>query len=164
MVLELGGFVTRALRNLGVPERELDDCVQRVYIVADRRLDDIRLGCEKAFLFRSASHIALHARRSLGRKRETFQEEPFVSGEVERPDVLTERKQLRELLDQILDTMSEDVRQVFVLHSFEEMTMREISEVLAIPSGTVASRLRRARLIFRRQIQAQGGLVEQESA
>ena len=165
MVIEHGTFVARTLRNLGVPARDLDDCVQRVYIVADRRLDDIRTGCERAFLFRSAAHIAAHARRNLARKREVLEEDPLpVRAPPVQPDELTERKQFRELLDSVLASLSEDLRSVFVLHTFEEMTMAEIAELLELPPGTVASRLRRARSVFRDRIEALRGSARQESA
>lgn len=165
MVNEHGTFVARTLRNLGVPARELDDCVQRVYIVADRRLEDIRVGCERAFLFRSAAHIAAHARRSLARKREVLEEDPLpLRAPPFQPDELTQRKQLREVLDSILNTMSEDLRSVFILHTFEELTMAEIAELLELPPGTVASRLRRARGLFRDRIEALKSSATQESA
>ncbi len=165
MVSEHGTFVARTLRNLGVPARELDDCVQRVFIVADRRLEDIRLGCERAFLFRSAAHIAAHARRSLARKREVLEEDPHpLRAPPAQPDELAERKQFRELLDAVLGSLSEELRTVFVLHTFEEMTMAEIAELLEMPPGTVASRLRRARALFKDRIEALKNRATQASA
>jgi RNA polymerase sigma-70 factor (ECF subfamily) len=41
-----------------------------------------------------------------------------------------------------------ELRVVFVLFELEEMTTAEIATLLEIPSGTVASRLRRARETF----------------
>ena len=165
MITDHGTFVARTLRNLGVPARELDDCVQRVYMVANRRLDDIRPGCERAFLFRSAAHIAAHARRSLARKREVFEEvpEPQLAPPLQ-PDDLTERKQFRELLDSVLEELTDELRTVFVLYTFEEMTMAEIAGLLELPPGTVASRLRRARSLFRDRIEALKGNAKRESA
>jgi RNA polymerase sigma-70 factor (ECF subfamily) len=43
-----------------------------------------------------------------------------------------------------------DLRAVFVLFELEEMPTAEIAEALELPTGTVASRLRRAREEFRR--------------
>jgi RNA polymerase sigma-70 factor (ECF subfamily) len=50
--------------------------------------------------------------------------------------------------------MHDTLREVFVLHEFEEMNMSEIAAVLGIPRGTVASRLRRARSEFRERVGA----------
>jgi RNA polymerase sigma-70 factor (ECF subfamily) len=63
---------------------------------------------------------------------------------------------MRELLDKILDSMEDDLREVFLLYEFEEMSMIEIAGALGIPQGTVASRLRRARSVFRERVVEQG--------
>jgi RNA polymerase sigma-70 factor (ECF subfamily) len=55
--------------------------------------------------------------------------------------------------------MDESLRVVFVLYEFEEMNMSEIADVLEIPRGTVASRLRRARSEFRERVSALEGVV-----
>lgn len=165
LVVSQGDFVARSLRNLGVWGGELDDCVQKVFLVAARRLGDIEEGKERAFLFACARNTAAHFRRSLARKREVSddvladQSNPAAS-----PEALTEQKRHREMLDRVLENMDEAVRSIFVLYSFEEMTMAEIATVLDIPPGTVASRLRRAREIFREEIQALSAKNNQESA
>jgi RNA polymerase sigma-70 factor (ECF subfamily) len=60
-------FVARVLRNAGVPDAQIDDDVQRTFIAAARRLDDVRAGSEKSFLLQSALRIAAHARRTVAR-------------------------------------------------------------------------------------------------
>jgi RNA polymerase sigma-70 factor (ECF subfamily) len=69
---------------------------------------------------------------------------------------------MRQLLDRVLDRMDESLRVVFVLYEFEEMNMSEIADVLEIPRGTVASRLRRARGDFRERVAALEGLARGE--
>jgi RNA polymerase sigma-70 factor (ECF subfamily) len=153
-------FVARVLRNSGTPHAEIDDEVQRTFIVAARRLDDIRPGAEKSFLFRIAFNLAAHARRTAARRREVAADQ--APEQVERfatPEALTDQKRMRELLDGVLDQMDESLRATFVLHEFEEMSTAEIAEVLGIPRGTVASRLRRARVEFRERVAALQGLA-----
>jgi RNA polymerase sigma-70 factor (ECF subfamily) len=148
-------FVARVLRNSGTPQAEVDDEVQRTFIVAARRLDDVRVGAEKSFLFRIALNLAAHARRTLARRREVSADQ--APEQIERyatPEALTDQKRMRELLDRVLDQMEEPLRATFVLHEFEEMSTSEIAELLAIPRGTVASRLRRARIEFRERVGA----------
>ena len=154
-------FVARVLRNAGTPDAEIDDEVQRTFITAARRLDDVRPGAEKGFLFKIALNLAAHARRTLARRREVLAEEaPERNETFPTPEQLTDQKRMRQLLDGVLDRMDESLRVVFVLYEFEEMNMSEIADVLEIPRGTVASRLRRAREEFRERVSALEGIEQ----
>jgi len=64
------------------------------------------------------------------------------------PDELTDQKRAREALDLLLERLEMDTRTVFVLFELDGFTVPEIADVLAIPLGTAASRLRRAREHF----------------
>ncbi len=152
LVREHIGFVERVLRNLGVPEAELDDAVQRTFIVVGTRLNDIREGAEKSFLFKSARHLASHVRRSQRRQRQMTPLDEELPAVDEGPEELTSQKRAREALDHILDGMPDDLRTVFALYEFEQLRTPEIAALLDIPGGTVASRLRRAREHFQAQI------------
>jgi RNA polymerase sigma-70 factor (ECF subfamily) len=152
-------FVARALRNAGTPPSEIDDEVQRTFMVAARRLGDVRPGAEKSFLLQIALHRAAHARRTLARRREKLADRtPEIVEAFATPEELTDQKRVRQLLDRVLDEMQEDLRTVFILYELEELNMAEIAQVLAIPQGTVASRLRRARADFRARASAIAGL------
>jgi RNA polymerase sigma-70 factor (ECF subfamily) len=146
-------FVSRSLRNLGVPERDIDDATQQVFIVLSRKLDAVRNGSERAFLFRTSIHVAAHARRSLGRKREALGEIPEIVDERATADDLVDEQRARELLDAVLSKLAPDVRAVFVLYEIEHMTMAEIASTLELPPGTVASRLRRGRELFQSEVE-----------
>jgi RNA polymerase sigma-70 factor (ECF subfamily) len=67
-------------------------------------------------------------------------------------DELVDRHKARLLLDSILDGMPSDLRTVFVLFELEELATHEIAELLGIPRGTAASRLRRAREDFAQRL------------
>jgi len=156
-------FVARVLRNAGTPQSEVDDDVQRTFIAAARRLDDMRPGAEKSFLLRIALHTAAHARRTLARRREVSEEEaPEVVDVSFSPEQLIEQKRARQMLDGVLEQMEVDLRTVFVLYEFEDMSMAEIADIVAIPRGTVASRLRRAREDFRERVRALQGAEKAE--
>ncbi|WP_438014411.1 sigma-70 family RNA polymerase sigma factor [Sorangium sp. So ce315] len=147
-------FIGRVLRNAGTPAAEIDDAVQRTFIAAAQRLDDVRPGAEKSFLLQTALNVAAHARRSAARRREVPAAEPPEVVDAATPEQLTNQKRARQMLDQVLDQMEPDLRTVFVLYEFEEMSMVEIAGVIGIPQGTVASRLRRAREDFRERVRA----------
>jgi RNA polymerase sigma-70 factor, ECF subfamily len=143
-------FVWRSLRRLGVHDAAVDDAAQEVFVVAQRKLRAIEHGKEKAFLFGTAVRVAADSRRARGRRRETPNEAAAATSPDPgaRTDELVEQKRARELLDRVIAALPDDARPVFVLYELEGMTMAEIAACLAIPPGTVASRLRRAREAF----------------
>jgi RNA polymerase sigma-70 factor (ECF subfamily) len=148
-------FVTRTLSKAGVPRADLDDEVQRTFIIAAGRLEDVRLGAERSFLFQVALNTASHARRSLARRREFPSDqlpEPVETHGT--PEDLMARKQTRSRLDGLLAGMAESLRAVLVLYELEGMDTNEIARSLDIRRGTVASRLRRARVHLRKQLAA----------
>ncbi|MBX3198710.1 MAG: sigma-70 family RNA polymerase sigma factor [Labilithrix sp.] len=144
------GFVWRTLRRLGVREADVEDAVQEVFLALHRRADDVEVGSERGFLFRACEFVAMRARRTLARRRESTDVEPAApeAPREDSPDHALGRAQTLERLDRVLDRLDDDLRSVFVLYEIEELTMNEIAHLLAIPLGTVASRLRRARKSF----------------
>ena len=151
-------YVARVLRNAGSPPAEIEDDVQRTFIAVARRLDDVRPGAEANFVLQIALRVAAHARRRLARRREVSDDQAPERVEwLATPEQLTAQKRARQMLDQVLGRMEPELRTVFVLFEFEEMKLSEIAVVLKIPRGTVASRLRRARIEFRRRVSAFAG-------
>jgi len=147
------GLVARMLRNAGTAEADIEDDVQRVFITMSNRLDDVRVGAEKSFLIQTALNVAAHARRTAARRREILTDCPPESADsFPGPEQAAHRRQMRQTLDHVLDQMDIDLRAVFTLYEFEELTMGEIASALDIPHGTVASRLRRARADFRERV------------
>jgi len=147
-------LVARTLRRAGVPAAELDDEIQRTFMIVANRIDDVQPGAERSFLFQVAHNVAAHARRALARRREIMDGELPERVEVSTPELLADRKQMRQLLDDIVDSMHESLRAVFTLFEFEELNLTEVAETLGLPRGTVASRLRRARVQFRQHVAA----------
>src|SRR5215471_1660661 len=154
MVDDYLDFVARVLRNAGSPEAEIDDDVQRTFIAAANRIHDVRPGAEKSFLLQIALRVAAHARRTAARRREVPAEDAPEIVSLATPEQLTHQMRARQMLDQVLDQMALPLRAVFVLYEVEEMSMGEIAGILGIPPGTVASRLRRARIDFRERVAA----------
>ncbi|MEO6602799.1 MAG: sigma-70 family RNA polymerase sigma factor [Polyangiaceae bacterium] len=149
LVTEQFAFVWRLLRRIGVPASDADDATQQVFIAVSQRIQDIREDAERAFLFSTALNVGARARRSRGRKREDFgvDLEQHVDPTPSQEELL-DRQRTRELLDTLLEEMPVELRVVFVLYEIEQLTSVEIADIVAIPVGTVASRLRRAREDF----------------
>ena len=142
-------FVWRSLRRLGVPDGDVDDAIQQVFLVAFRRLGEIAKDSERAFLFQTALRVAADWRRTYRRRCEQAGVElhDLPDGSAS-PEELMDQRRARALLDRVLGALPLDLRAVFVLFELEELTMMEIATMSDIPPGTVASRLRRARQAF----------------
>jgi RNA polymerase sigma-70 factor (ECF subfamily) len=146
-------FIWRSLQRLGVPQADVDDCVQQVFLVASRRLSIIAEGSEQAFLFGTALNVAAEARRNNARRRDVpATDEVEAYDPAPPPDELADRTRKRALLDKVLEAMPMDLRAAFVLYELEEMPIHTIASFLNIPVGTAASRLRRARTEFQRLV------------
>jgi RNA polymerase sigma-70 factor, ECF subfamily len=142
-------FVWRSLRHLGVMPADADDAAQQVLIVVAQKLDQVAVGRERSFLFATAMRIAHRWRRTRERRRELDNSEGVLDQLVNQTSAASDRAPARALLDQILEDMPDDMRAVFMLYEVEQFTMLEIASLLELPTGTVASRLRRARDHFR---------------
>lgn len=165
IVAEHYSFLWRALRRLGVPESDVEDAAQKCLSVVADRIDDIASGKEKTFLFGVAVRVASVARREVQARRtlggdDWLAELPALGPD---PGQQLDDRRARVLLDGLLESLPLDLRTVFVLYEIEELTMAEIASALHIPSGTVASRLRRAREAFEvMSLRVQKELVRKE--
>jgi RNA polymerase sigma-70 factor (ECF subfamily) len=146
-------FVWRLLIRLGLSASDADDASQQVFMILARKVVGLEPGKERAFLYGTAVRIAWRARRTLERRREELcaQVDPQHQA-VPTPDQLLVQREARVTLDNLLSLLPSDIRSVFVLYELEEMSLSEIARALAIPRGTVASRLRRGRAAFQKRI------------
>jgi RNA polymerase sigma-70 factor, ECF subfamily len=140
------GQVWRVLRRSGLRPADADDAAQDVFWVLAQRVADVPEVAERSFLLSTALRVASDRRRSAWNRRVTEPLDPESWDQQQSgPDVALEREQLRRLLDSALLELDEDERAVFVLIELEHLTREHTAEILAIPAGTVASRLRRAK-------------------
>ncbi|HET7546088.1 MAG TPA: sigma-70 family RNA polymerase sigma factor [Polyangiaceae bacterium] len=141
-------FIWRLLRRFGLSTGAADDAAQHVFLVAAERIDDIKLGSERSYLFGTALRVARAQSRS---DRRWVLEEDMDErrGEGTRAEEGIDHRRAVDLMGRVLDGMTLDLRTVFILSELEGMTMPEIAALLEIPVGTASSRLRRAREAFR---------------
>ncbi len=146
-------FIWRSLRRIGVQPQAVDDAAQQVFVLAAEKIAQIVPGSERPYLFQTAVRIAMSIRRTYAQRRETIVGEAIdeMADPAPLPDASAELLQQRRHLDELLDTLPMDLCTVFVLFEIECLETTEIASMLAIPVGTVASRLRRARETFRRE-------------
>jgi RNA polymerase sigma-70 factor (ECF subfamily) len=81
---------------------------------------------------------------------------PAGGGELP-PDRGVEQGEMRGILSRALGRLDPQMRSVLVLRDMQDLEYSQIAEVLAIPVGTVKSRLFRARLALREAVEAESG-------
>lgn len=140
----------------GVRGAEADDLAQEVFLQVLRSADRFRGQSRfRTWLYGVANHVCRHWVRSTSRRQRVLVEgtgEDSGSAELpqvdERPDAL-DRLQREERARSVRDAvagLSSDHKQVLLLADWEDMSYPEIAEALAIPVGTVKSRVHHARL------------------
>ena len=140
----------RFLRRMGVEEHQVEDAAQQVLMVFAGRVSAVPREAVRSFLLGTALRVASDYRRRGARAGESVTIESLSGQAHPGPDAehLVAHREMRRLLDRVLESLPTELRAVFVLAELEEMTMATIARALSIPPGTVASRLRRAREVF----------------
>jgi RNA polymerase sigma-70 factor (ECF subfamily) len=132
-------FVARVLRSYGVPERDLDDAIQQVFIVCSRKLEQVTPGRERGFLYLTSLNVAAHVRRTRARRREAlgYILPEKVAEHALTEEVIDERRASARLMDKLAG-LDAGAREAFVLHEVGHRTMDQIATYLALPRGSGA--------------------------
>lgn len=148
-------FVWRSLRRLGVPESDVADAAQDVFVVVHRRLAEFE-GRSKmtTWLYGICLRVARDRKRLAHNRRRSDDETAIDEAADDTVDVAAdaERRQGLRLLEALLDSLPLEQRAVFTLFEMEGLGGDAIAEMLEIPVGTVHSRLRLAREAFERNM------------
>jgi RNA polymerase sigma-70 factor, ECF subfamily len=137
-------------------DSEAQDLTQDVFLRVFRALGSFRSteGSFTTWLARLTRNLLIdHYRRTRNeRVTDSIEEQlPRVevsTGEISaplRPDSVLAGREASELLQAALGKLSPELRETIILRDLQEMEYREIADVLAIPEGTVKSRLNRGR-------------------
>ncbi len=152
-------FVWRGLRRLGIPESDVEDVCQEVFVVVHRKLADFEgRSSLRTWIYGICARTASDYRRSGRVRREVVTDTPPDAPQDGGQQDALALKQARATLDRILDELDDDKRAVFVLYEIEELTMAEVSEAIGCPLQTAYSRLHAARKVVEAGVQrAQAG-------
>lgn len=143
------GFVRRRIRH----EEEALDIAQEVFIKAYQAMPNFDgRSSLKSWLFRIAHNLCIDHVRKNGRQPQTLwleqndEAEPldFADHRWE-PESLAMNQELVDVVESAIESMSDKLRTVLLLHDREDMGYEEIAEIAQIPVGTVKSRLFLAR-------------------
>jgi RNA polymerase sigma-70 factor, ECF subfamily len=159
-------FVLRKARRLGVGESDIDDLTQEVFVAVFRRLHDFegRSSIRTWVLGILARLVQNYRRRQRHKSTEQDRSEEEIDPEQlpdarEDPSEHASRQQAWRVLHALLDELTDEKAAVFVMAELEGMTLREISTLLNVNTGTIASRLRAARIEFAQALERMRDLL-----
>jgi RNA polymerase sigma-70 factor (ECF subfamily) len=129
---------------------EAEDLVQEAYTKALRGFSGFQVGTNfRAWMFRILRNTFLTSRSGLNSAAIEDQQVVATASNHPTPEAILIQQADRELVQQALTQLAVPFREILLLCEVEEMSYDEIAQVLAIPIGTVMSRLYRARKALR---------------
>jgi RNA polymerase sigma-70 factor (ECF subfamily) len=136
---------------------DAEDLVQETYLKALRGFASFQPGTNfRAWMFQILRNTFWSSRSKLDRRMtvamDLEEEGPALAVENETPETVLMKRSDSSLLQNAIDTLPVHYRETLLLCEVEEMSYREIAEILSIPLGTVMSRLSRARRAVRESL------------
>ena len=137
------------MRGMGVPEAEIEDVAQEVFLVVRSKLSHFHGGNLAGWLYRIANLTVRNFRRRawfknlFSRSREIDSME--LAGPSTTPAMALEKKQDQHVLAQMLARISDKRRTTLILFEIEGYSGQEIARLHGVPVKTVWTRLHHAR-------------------
>ena len=129
-------------------EKDAEDVVQEAYLRALRHFGGFHGGDARPWLLAIVrnTYYTWFRQNRVAEREANFEDEIYMqtSDDLD-PEMLLIREADNEMLRRALHSLPEEFREVIALREFEELSYKEIAEVVKIPVGTVMSRLARAR-------------------
>jgi RNA polymerase sigma-70 factor, ECF subfamily len=138
---------------------DAEDLVQETFAKALKGFASFAEGTNlRAWMFRILRNAFLNSRTGLAAQKTDFladeeiRPEDAVADQVT-PEMILLRGESQEMLFAALEAIPIGHREIILLCEVDEMSYREIAQVLDVPVGTVMSRLSRARAGLRRALE-----------
>jgi RNA polymerase sigma-70 factor (ECF subfamily) len=153
-------FVYRIVSRLAERHADVDDLTQEVFTIAGPKLPSFEgRAKETTWLYRIASNVVNADRRKRRRQHllglrwlAPTADDELVDG----PDRDVERSDAQTLVQDILRSIGEKKRMVFILFELEGLPGQEVAEIVGCPLDTMWTRLFHARREFRALLAARG--------
>src|SRR4029077_3687916 len=141
-------------------KEEAEDLVQETYVKALKGFESFQKGTNfRAWMFRILRNTFLTSRTGLAAQKTVYlEEEEGGSGDVQAmsttqtPETILLDRMNEQTMRTAIGELPVALKEILLLSEVEEMSYQEMSEALAIPMGTVMSRLSRARAALRKTL------------
>jgi len=139
---------------------DADEAAQEAFVAAWRALPNFRGDAKfSTWLYRLTTNAAIDVMRREKRHQTVGDGEMVdLADDADSPQETVERTEQQEAVQKALATLSEEYREVLLLRYMEELDYAEIAEVLLLPSGTVKSRINRAKVALKTALLKSGNI------
>lgn len=159
LVKQYEQFVFYIIDKLIDNENDKEDIAQEVFIKIYNNLEKFSFHSKLSTWIASIAY-----RTALNYVRYYKKYDRYITNEVneafsfttETPEQLSEYKDIKQYINQLLDEMPVPYKVVIVLYHFNELSYKEIEEVTGMPEGTIKTNLFRARKILKEKIKNNG--------
>jgi len=137
-------------------EHEAADAVHDAFVRATRAADSYAGGNARAWwlaIVRNCCLARLASRKREAQQRHLSVVQASVPTEIDTVEADAEAEQRRVSIAAQLRALPAEFREALVLREIEDLSYREIADVLGVPIGTVMSRLARGRALLRRALE-----------
>jgi RNA polymerase sigma-70 factor (ECF subfamily) len=158
------GYVVCAVRRTGLPQADVDDLTQEVFLIFYRKFRGLEEAASiKPLLKAIVLRVCANRRRRLSRaatcetlamRGSELQDGEWRGGLP--PDEAFAERERHLLVTRALDRLDRSKRELVVLAHVEELTMSEIAARTSIGRNTIASRLRLGRARLARSLRGLG--------
>jgi RNA polymerase sigma-70 factor (ECF subfamily) len=130
---------------------DAEDAVQECYLRALKHFDTFRGGAIRPWLFAILRNVcrSTYAQRSFGDEATDDAVLPLWSEAPETPEAQILRRRDEQSIRDLVGALPEPFREAIVLREINDLSYREIADIVGAPVGTVMSRLARARALLR---------------
>lgn len=172
LLLRYQGLINSIMTRMISSAQVREELAQDVYLVIFRRLENFEFRSSLAtWIGRITYHKCVDYYKKQKVRRENISLDDVANLEVKSitedknsPSRLLMRKERDELIRKRVELLPDRYRLVLVLYHFEELSYKEIGEVLKIPAGTVKNYLFRARKLLKDELQMlyEKGIIKDE--
>jgi RNA polymerase sigma-70 factor (ECF subfamily) len=150
---------------------EKEDLLQDILLLVCRRIETFRGESSlKTWIFRvSVNHLNNYSERVYGRRKREISEsnlgrddqdqfslDDMTQDESPLADQALEQKQVRARVFAALSDIAEEIRIAVILRDLNELSYRDIAQIMDIPEGTAKSRVARGRAQLARKLVCRG--------
>lgn len=134
----------------------IEDVVQEVFIKAYQNIHSFNASQSfSPWIYRIAHNNFVNAlRKNSKNPLRFFDFDTFVAHPIYQDAMPAEKEQERmvKMIDQGLDKLSDEYREIIILYYIENLSYKEIADILHIPIGTVSVRLLRAKKELKKHV------------